>query len=547
MTKHTKRLISGTMILSFSGLIVKLINILYKLPLTNMVGLKTIGYFNTIYPTYLVLTAAMLVGIPATISKLVAEERELGNIAKAHQIFRSGLFCSAVLGLAVGIFFVFLPSYAAIFAWEPEIRYVLWGLAVSPVLIGVGGSIRGYFQGMQNMVPTAISQIVENLFKVVLGVGLVYLFMQRGLPDYIVISGATIGISLGMVLATGYLIWQYYRWRPSFLREKEVSPLLSGENVSGGSRRSEQADSANTGKYIGKILWISVPITISMAMVSIMGFVDSTMAYHAFTAIGMAQETVRKELSSVITVQTVINVPLAISAAVSVSVLPAIAVAGIRKDKVELNDKINTALQLATKMALPSAMGIFLLAEPILTLLYREKIDAGLLRIYSVCMLFMILAQSVSSILQGLSGYYKTLFSVLVAVVFKIAGNYILPGLGFGIAALIWSSLLYFVIIFGVNYFFLKRQTEMTPDRGRIIWKPLLASIIMGAVAWLGYRVVFACMSKNAVAVILAVALAMPVYAAAMLLLKGFTAEEILILPKGKKVLGYLQSKGLVE
>ena len=122
MTKQTKRLITGTMLLSFSGLFVKLINILYKLPLTNLVGIKTMGYFNTVYSVYLVLTAALLTGIPATISKLVAEEREAGNYRRAHQVFQTGFWLATGLGLAVSVAFVFLPAGAGVFSWEPETR-----------------------------------------------------------------------------------------------------------------------------------------------------------------------------------------------------------------------------------------------------------------------------------------------------------------------------------------------------------------------------------------------------------------------------------------
>ncbi len=525
MTTQTKRLITGTMLLSFSGLIVKLINILYKLPLTNMVGLKTMGYFNTIYSTYLVLTAALLVGIPSTISKLVAEEREAGNIWRAHRLFRTGLLLSTAIGLCVGIAFIFLPSYAEIFAWEPEIRYVLWGLSLSPVLIAVSGAIRGYFQGMQDMLPTAVSQVIENVAKVALGVGLVFLMMKWELPGYISISGASIGISAGFVLAALYLLREYYRKRREFLPSEAQRP-----------------DNEKKGELLQKILWVAIPVTISSAMVSIMGFIDSTTIYQLYTSMGESQEAARTALSSVTTVQTVINVPLAISAALAFSILPAIAVAGVRGNKTELNEKVNMALQLAMKMGLPAMVGIFLLAEPILTLLYREKISAGLLQIYSVCMLFMILAQSVSSILQGLSGYYKTLLAVLLAVAFKLGGNVLLLKAGLGAAALIWSSLIYFAVIFGINYFFLKKRTELKLDFGRILWKPLLASAGMGGMVWLAYQAVTAVLRGargNFLAIILAVTTAVPIYALLMGVLRGFTAEEILILPRGEKLLAY--------
>lgn len=544
MTKQTKSLIGGTMILSFSSLIVKLINILYKLPLTNMVGVKTMGYFNTIYPTYLVLTAASLVGIPATISKLVAEEREAGKPEAAHRIFQTGLACSSLIGLGVGLIFLFLPAYAEIFAWEGEIRYVLWGLALAPLLIAISGAIRGYFQGMQNMVPTAISQVIENLFKVILGVGLVWLMMKRNLADYISISGATIGISLGYILASAYLIWQYYQLKASFFEEggqaKKVDRKIRPRLRSKGGKKG-QAD--HRPSYMGKILWAAIPITLSSAMISIMGFIDSTMIYHSFAGIGISQPVARAELSAVNTVQTVINVPLAISAALAISILPAIAVAGVHQDQKEINDKINTGLQLASKTALPAVMGILLLARPILDLLYKDKINPQLLQIYSICMLFMILAQSVTSILQGLSGYYQTLVAVGVGVIFKIGANSLFIRAGWGGLGLIGASVVYFQIILAINFFFLRRQVKLSLDWARIIWRPLVASTIMGGLSWLIYQGLYYYLHHNGVAVLVAVGGGMVVYAIVMVAIKGFSPEEILILPRGQKVLAYMQKK----
>ena len=534
MTKQTKRLITGTMILSFSGLIVKLINILYKLPLTNLVGIKTMGYFNTVYSIYLVLTAALLTGIPATISKLVAEEREAGNYRRAHRVFQTGFWLAAALGLGISIIFVFLPTWAGVLAWESETRYVLWGLALSPFLIGISGVIRGYFQGMQNMLPTAVSQIIENTGKAAIGVGLVYLLMKRGLPDYISISGAAIGISVSFILTTLYLLWQYRRQQPDFLKKADGSV---GIDVQPG-----------IGALFRRIVWIAVPITISSAMISIMGFIDGATIYHLFAALGDSAENARLALSSVTTAQTVINVPLAISAALSVSILPAVAAAGVRRDQQEMNDKINMGLQLVMKMGLPAMVGIFLLAEPILRLLYyKETLSGGLLQLYSVCMLVMILAQSVSSILQGLSGYYKTLLAVLLAAVFKLAGNILFLKAGLGAAALIWASILYFIVILAINAFFLKKETGLRLDYRLILWRPLVAAAGMGAAVWLVYTAVLAAGGKNAPAVLLAVAAGIPVYGLLLLKLRGFTAEEIVILPQGGRILKYLQKRNWLD
>lgn len=531
MTKQKNRLIQGTVILSLSGLVVKLISILYKWPLTNLVGYETMGYFNTVYPTYLILTALTLMGIPATISKLVAEEREAGRPEVAHAIFRSALMLSMGIGLCVSIAFIFLPFYAGVFAWEEEVRYVLWGLALAPFLIGISGAIRGYFQGMQNMVPTAVSQIIENIIKVLLGVGLVVIFLKRGLPDYISISGATIGISLGFVVTTGYLIWQYRKHKPKW-----------GDFSQEGLGKSENF------KRMGKILWIALPITLSTAMVSIMGLLDSTMIYRIYTAMGESREEARIALSSVTTVQTVINVPLAISAAIAVSVLPAIAVARMRRDERELNEKINIVMQLAMKMALPSMIGIMVLAEPILRILYRDAdISPYLLQVYSLCMLFMILAQSVSSILQGLSGYYKSLLAVGIGVIIKLIFNYWFLNMGWGAVSLIYASIPYFAIIMAVNYWFLKKEVRFRLDTSMILWKPLLPSLVIGAVAYGVYWGVYTLVGRSVIAFILAVGLSIPIYALGLLFLRGFTSEEILILPKGKRILAFLQRKHWIE
>ncbi|MBN2221070.1 MAG: polysaccharide biosynthesis protein, partial [Vallitaleaceae bacterium] len=410
MTKQTQRFIKGTLILSIAGMLAKVISVFYKVPLEYLTGTVGLGLYQAVYPLYSVLTAAALIGIPNSISKIIAEDIAKKEYRKAHLTFRTGLFLTTGIGLFISLFLlIFGKEIVRVFPWDKGTYYVLLGLSISPAFVGISGAIRGYMQGMQEMVPTAVSQIIENTMKVLIGIGLVVIFIKVDASLPITVGGAAFGASAGFIMATLYLMFVYIRKRPK-IRERIES--------------DSHGRSYDRKRILMKIGHIAIPVTIASATFSIMSLIDSLTISNFIRGNieveGIIVEEASYILGLIAKAQTVINVPLVLSVSLIINIVPSISAANVQKDKNELKLKIWEGIDMAIKLALPAAVGIIVLAEPILTLLYREGEGAYYLQLYGISLVLMILAQSLTGMLQGLSKYYVPLWIVFIAAVAKL-------------------------------------------------------------------------------------------------------------------------------
>ena len=181
MTKQTEKLVKGTLLLTIAGIVAKIFSAFYRIPLAYLVKDEGIGYFFTVYPMYALLTSAALVGIPNAVSKLVAEEVAIGAYKKAHKTFKDALVLTTLLGLIVSLVMFFgADFFIKIGDWPVGTKYSIWGFAIAPVFVSIIGATRGYFQGLNRMKPTAMTQIIENAVKLVVGISLVMILLGRG-------------------------------------------------------------------------------------------------------------------------------------------------------------------------------------------------------------------------------------------------------------------------------------------------------------------------------------------------------------------------------
>jgi len=534
MTKQTQKLIRGTLILTIAGILAKVISAFYKVPLERLTDTIGLGYYQAVYPLYSILTAAALIGIPNSVSKLVAEEIARNEYRKAHETFKIAFYITGTLGVLVSIVLYFGAEPIIEFhKWQGSF-YALRGLSLAPLFIAAAGAIRGYMQGMQIMMPTAISQIIESVFKVIFGIGLVYILKVQGMPLEIQIGGAALGVSMGLSLSAVFLVIAYIKRRKSIKRR-----IAEHDKTVNYSRKS-----------IAKtIAYIAVPITVASASYSIMLFIDTSTVSKLLTEpiiINGSLETVGKLLNGVFAkVQTIINVPLVISISLIISIVPSLSTANVQLDKSELWMKIKEAIGMAVKLALPAAVGIAILAKPILNLVYKEPEGYQYLEALAIALFFMILAQTMIGILQGLSKYYLSLFVVLVAAGGKVIVNLILitPMQGYGA---IIGTIVYYVSIVIMAYTIILRETGLKLVLYQLLVKPITASFIMGISTYLTYKGVHYLIHSNTLATLMAVLVGIAVYGIAMILLQAFTKDEIMILPKHQRIIRFLEKRNLI-
>ncbi len=544
MNNQTQTLIRGAMILTIAGIAAKLISAFYKIPLTHFTGTLGLSYYMAVYPIYSLLTAAALIGIPNSVSKLVAEELVQKEYNKAHQTFRISFVFTVTMGFLISIaLFVFSDTIVELFHWDNS-YYALLGLSFAPFFISISGAIRGYLQGMQTMVQSGVSQIIENIFKVLIGIGLVVIALNKGLSIQKVVGGAALGVSAGLFLSAVYLSIVYLRKR------KSIKENIYNNDCKITYSKIEIAK---------KIAFLAVPVTIASASYSIMTFIDNVLLPKILTSPVLingekliADGKFVTEGSYLIGVfgkiQTVINVPLVISVSLIISIVPSISAANALLDKDELRTKIREATEMALKLALPAAVGILILAEPILKLLYGGSIEGGkYLKVYAFSLVFMILAQSIIGILQGLSRYYTPLFIVIGAAIIKVFINTLLLNSSIsGYGALI-GTLSYYVFISVIGYYIIKRQVDVKQSFVHAVGKPLTSSIGMGIVVYFAYIIVHNVSNSNIISTIISVIAGIGAYGTCMLLLRAFTKDELTIIPKHAKFMPWLEKHNLIK
>ncbi|MDA3844980.1 MAG: polysaccharide biosynthesis protein [Vallitaleaceae bacterium] len=535
MSNQTEKFIKGAVILSLAGLIAKVLSAVYRIPLSHMVGLDGIGYYDTVYPIYSILVAVSLVGVPNAVSKMVAEDLAHGQYKRAHKTFVDSMIVIVIIGsIVTAIMFFGSSVIIKLQNWGPEYRFVLYGLAISPVFISITGAIRGYFQGMQIMKPTAISQVIEAAGKVVIGLALVQLLLGKNLDLVMVVSGAAVGASMGFVLSTIYMLIVYYRHKPAL----NAQILLDTTPV-------EQQFYAD---IVRKILLLTIPVTIVSTVYSIMNEIDSAMLYGIFGNMGYSASYVRDIFGNKAMAFTVVNVPLTISLALAMSVVPAIAQANSLKDYVERNHKIEEAIKLALLFALPASMGIFVLARPLLFLLYSGiPIDPWFLRLYSICLVFMILGQTLAGILQGMTKQYMPLISLGLAIIVKIILNMVLaPYFIQGYGAPI-SSIIYYAIFVGLNMMMIIHYSKIHINWFQNAVKPFLAVIVMALAVYYSYQLVHSIIGSNAVSTVAGIFIGVISYAIALVLLRIMTREDVSAITKNKRLIKWLERYRLLR
>jgi stage V sporulation protein B len=522
MTKQADKFVKGAIILSFAGLIAKLITAFYRIPLAYLTGDEGVGYYHTVYPFYALLTATALIGIPNTVSKLIAEEIAVNDYKKAHKTFKYSLILTSLIGVLVSIAMFLGGNYLIrICGWNEGTIYVIWGLAISPLFIGITGAIRGYFQGLQIMGPSAITQIIENISKVLIGISLVALMLNHDYEIPKAVGGAAIGASSGFIFSSIYMTVSYIRKKSWF--HNKILEYNNGSNISfRGTAR--------------KILVVALPVTIVSAAYSIMNLIDSLTIYKQLEKIGRSSIYATQAVGQMGKAFSIINVPLTISVALAISIVPAVSAAVAKGDKLELSRKIEKAIRFAILLALPASAGVFVLSKQLMYLLYPSN-PAGYiyLKLFSICLIFMVLGQTLAGILQGISKYYIPLVSLIFAVIVKIIVNINLVSSDLECVGAAIGSIMYYIILVIINYIAVRRNVKLSINIINVYIKPIISTCIMAILVNFIYKLMYEGINNNLVATIISIIIGVITYFTILVIIKGISKEEVSFIAKKYK------------
>ncbi|WP_083258425.1 putative polysaccharide biosynthesis protein [Cellulosilyticum sp. I15G10I2] len=479
----TQTFVKGALILSMAGLIAKVLSAFFRVPLGNLIGDTGMGYYQAGYPIYTLFTAIAIVGIPSTIAKLVAEKRVLGEYQAAKDIFTHTMKLMLGIGIIVSLLiFLATPFMIDAFNWVPETKYSLWGLALSPFFVCIMGVFRGYFQGMQNMAPTAVSQVLENLGRVVIGLLLAFFFFPNlGKAA----GGASFGAVAGGMCGAAVLALFYLRNKTSINDEIQRSETPKKQGI--GFKTAAKM-----------VLIIAIPISIGAAVNSIINFIDSALVIKMLTQTGVELELANAYFGQLGKVATFINFPLTFGMALVIGLVPAISEAAAKKDRTEVQTKIELGMRFAILLAMPASIGLAVLADPIMKFIYANAPDGGnILAAAALSILFIMLGQAFTGILQGIGKVWQPVIGIGLAAFVKTILNIILVTSSFKVIGAAIASIAAYMVFALYNYIMMKKYTGFKLNTRLVIIRPLISSSAMGVLAWGTYRVLGSVIDTN--------------------------------------------------
>lgn len=517
---------SGVLVLSLSTVIVKIIGLAVKIPMLATLGAEGMGYFNSAYEIYALLCVISTAGLPVALSMLVSAGRERGDGAAVRSIYRSALGLFLVLGaLGSGIMLIFSKQIAELVGNSEAYLCIM---AISPALFFIcfSSAVRGYFQGLEDMMPTAVSQLVEAVGKLLFGVGFGVLALRMGASLPLAAAMSVLGLTLGIFLSSTYL----------FFVKVTKKTELPAQTV-----RSDKKG------IIGTLLKIAVPITLSSAILSLCRIIDMALILRRLQSAGMSASDANGIYGSYTTLAVPVFalVPSLITP-ISLSLVPRLSASIASGDTDGQAEVADRAQRLTVLLAMPASMGIALYAKPILSLLFSGQEEAiavasPLLAILGTSVLFSGLITTTNAILQSYRQTVKPILSMTIGSVVKIILAYVLIGIPeVGVYGAPLSTLVCNVTITVLNIAFLGKripESRRLTGIGQTYMRPFFASLLAIAASFAVYLGVSNLTNDIRLAFLAALPCAVASYAAFAFLLHAVERDELMDIPMGNKLL----------
>ena len=596
--RKKQSLLNGAIILVISTLVVKVIGLCFKMPLGSMLGLVGYGYFTSVYAIYTPIYSISMAGLPIAVSRMVAEDVALNHYREARMTLKTARKIFLLVGTAGTLLMVIISiPYAAFIS---DIRNLPAMIAVAPSIFFCCyvSAYRGYYEGLRNMIPTAISQVIEALGKLVIGLVFAKLIMSYGESAYNsavaagsatvfgkevsslneafsvtypwAAAGAILGVTLGSLLSLIYL---------GIRHRAKGDGITRLELVNSPKPPANHAIAKN-------MITIAVPILLSSLVLNATNLIDAvTIQNRLLHAIESGQDTIYNLYKQCIdadvasgtlnlsdskgfmsylygaynTAVDFKNLVPMITVSLGVSALPALAEAWTMKDKAAVKSAVNTVIRVSMLIALPAGIGMGVLAEPILTLIYgrgRMAADipmiAPMVAVFGFTTAFMSISTPLTNLLQAVGRTDIPVKTMLVSAVVKIICNFALvgiPGINFNGAVI--GTVLFYVINVILNVIAVIKVTKVRIDIMSDLIKPLISAAMCGLAAWAAYGLlgnyVLKSVSHGAdIALLAAIIIAVIVYAIAIIVFKGIVREDIESLPAGEKIAKVLEKYELL-
>ncbi|CUU45189.1 MULTISPECIES: putative polysaccharide biosynthesis protein [Clostridium] len=499
-------LIRGSIILGVAGILTRFLGLFFRWPLIMLIGDEGIGYYQMSYPLYMFFIA-MASGVPVAISKMISEKNATNDIYGSFEVMKESAILMTIIGTGTTLaLFFFAKPIVSFLKWDSKAYYSLIGISFAPIVISFVTIFRGFFQGLQNMTPSAISQIIEQIGRVIFGVGLAVFLLPRGI-EYSA-GGAAFGATAGAVLGGAYLYSNYKRVKKRYA----IKRIKSNPEI------------------LNTILKIAIPISLGTTVSSIMNLIDSILVPQKLLDAGFTnvQSTVLyAQLTGKASV--IVNIPLTLSMAICTSLIPIIAENFILKKQKELKSKIDASMKMASVIAIPCTFGLFFLAEPVMKFIFPGRFEGiEILKYLSLTIPFIIITQTTTAILQGTGHYIKPVINLLIGCLIKIVLTWVLvPMQMFNIYGAVLASFGAYLTVSILNIMMMKFTLRVRLNLYEILIKPCYASSIMMLIVLISYNILYKNTISNGISCLTSIFLGMIVYIIMIIVFKVFNVEEI--------------------
>lgn len=533
-------------ILAMASMIVRVIGLLYRAPLTAIIGDEGNGYYGTAYNIYTIILMVSSYSMPSAISKLMAQKLAVGEYRNANRVFR----CALMYGVLVGLVGSGLLFFGARFLVPDVAVCVLQVFAPTVFLFGILGSMRGYFQARGSMVPTSVSQILEQLANAVVSIAAAWLLMQTAVGAdptrraQLGAMGSALGTGAGVLIALLFMVF-------CFRRSKE-------------GRKAEILSDA-TGKeekyriFLRDTILVITPFMLSGVIMNLTTSLNQTIYMRMLIDLKGAGETATTTLYGIFSNKAVVisNIPISIATAVSSAIIPGISAAYARRDETGARRQVGNAIRITSIVAIPSAVGLAVLARPITMLMFPQmeslELASSLLSLLAVTVIFYSISTITNAALQSIGRMNLPLVSAGIALVVQtVVLVLLLRFTDLDVRALVLVSILYSVMIFAVNQYYLRRFLGIRQDVRRDYLQPFVCAALMGAAAKAVYYLVsmaaepmrnlpkgfyFHNLASTAAALLAAVL----VYGCTMVRSGTIRRKDLLSMPKGQSLVRLME------
>ena len=545
--KEKNFLVQGS-ILAIAGVITKIIGAVYRIPLTNIAGAEGIGYYSVAFSIYSVALMLTSYSLPLAVSKLVSARVAVGEYRNAYKVFKGAMTFALLAGGFVSLLIFLGADFIASHIMHMDMSaYALRVLAPCILIVALLGVLRGFFQGNGSMVPTAISQVVEQVVNAVASIAGAYFLLQAGKsiaetrgkksygPAYAA-AGGTVGTVAGALAALLFVALIFYAYKRIFKRQMKRDR----------TRRRESY------KKIYKVLFITIaPVILSATVYNISDFIDTAMFNNIMAAQGF-KKVEYAELLGMFGGQytTMINVPLSISSALAASLIPSLVATVQTGNRKQIHNKINMVSRFNMLIAIPCAVGFVILAKPLLDLLYFTQDNtkpALMLQLGALSVVFFCLSTVTNSVLQGLDDMMTPVRNAAISLVIHVIALFLMMVVfKWNIYAVVLSKIVFSGASCILNAHSLRERIGYVQERKKTFVIPAIAATVMGVVA-IVVHLLFELFAGARIATVVAVLVAVIVYGAVLVLLGGVTEEELLDMPKGASMVSLCRKLHLIR